>query len=289
MGTDLPPTTVRVVSRHGWVKANLVGLRGALEPLAEKVSNRAVTSRAVGAQLGGLLGLLSSRVLGQYILPLGGPGQGQLVLVGPNVVDLGQRYGDLASDVRRTVLLHEVTHRLQFEGVPWLGDHLRDLLTRYLDASRLDPGALVEVVRRIPRVLRELQEDPSITPLLQLVLTDEQRGIVEEAQAFMTLMEGHGNAAMFGAAEGVIDAPDDVRDAMERRSGDLPGRLLGAVAGLEMKRRQYADGEAFVRHVVDRMGTSGLNEAFRSPETLPRLDEITDPQRWMVRVHGDDI
>jgi coenzyme F420 biosynthesis associated uncharacterized protein len=284
LGTDLPPTRVRVVSRGGWVKANLAGLRGALDPLHEKIAGRPLASGAIGVQLGGLLGLLSTKVLGQYVLPLGGPGQGQLVLVGPNVLELSDRYGTLAADVRRTVMLHEITHRLQFDGTPWLGDHLRGLLTRYLEASRIDPAALVEVLNRVPHVLRQLREDPSVTPLLQLVLTEEQLAIVEEAQSLMTLLEGHGNAAMYGAAEGLVEDPAAMREALERRRSDLATRILSAVAGLEMKKRQYREGEAFVREVVERVGTEGLNRAFERPANLPHVDELDDPDAWIGRV-----
>ena len=51
-----------------------------------------------------------------------------------------------------------------------------------------------------------------------------------------------------------------------------------------MKRRQYDRGEAFVRHVVERAGIEGLNRAFADPASLPALDEIDDPDRWMRRV-----
>jgi coenzyme F420 biosynthesis associated uncharacterized protein len=238
LGTELPPTNVRVVSRLGWVEANLRGLRGALVPLSGKVTNETVTGAALSVQLGVLLGLLSTKVLGQYVLPLGGPGQAQLVVVGPNLVDLTERHGALASDVRRIILLHELTHRLQFDAVPWLGDHLRGLLERYLEASRLDVTALVEAIGRLPDVVRALREEHHVAPLLRLVLTDEQRVIVEEAQALMTLLEGHGNAAMYGAADGAVRDPDRVRDALERRRTAVRGKVLRAVAGHQMNRRE---------------------------------------------------
>lgn len=286
LGVDLPPTRVRVVSRAGWVQANLIGLRGAFDPLAERLAGRQVAARFVGWQVGMLLGLLSTKVLGQYILPLGGPGQAQLVLVGPNLLELSRRLGPLTDDVRRVVLVHELAHRLQFDGVPWLGDHLRGLLGRYLDSARLDPGAVLEALSRLPDALRALREERSITPLVQAVLNEEQRAVVDEAQALMSLLEGHGNAAMYSATRGFVRDPDHVREALERRHSDLFARLLTAVAGLDLKRRQYREGEAFVRTVVERVGTAGLNAAFRDPGSLPTLDEISAPERWLARVHG---
>jgi DNA-directed RNA polymerase subunit omega len=55
-------------------------------------------------------------------------------LVGPNVLDLGDEHGPLATDIRRTVLLHEVTHRLQFDATPWL-----DLFSTRIEVLLLQP------------------------------------------------------------------------------------------------------------------------------------------------------
>ncbi|MBW3659226.1 MAG: zinc-dependent metalloprotease, partial [Actinobacteria bacterium] len=285
LGQDLPPTECRVIGRIGWVRTNLTALRGAFTPLGEKMrGNRAVASRVLGAQFGALLGLLSTKVLGQFVLPFGGPGGGQLVLVGPNLLELGDEHGDLAPDIWRTVLLHEVTHRLQFDGTDWLGAHLRDLLDRYLSNARIDPAALLEAAGKLPQAIAAVRETGSIIPLVETVLTDEQLAVVDEAQGLMSLLEGHGNAAMFAGAEGVIERPDDVREALESRRSDATTRILTAVAGLELKRRQYREGETFVRTVLDERGVPGLNRAFAAPPNLPTAAEVRDPQAWMARV-----
>jgi coenzyme F420 biosynthesis associated uncharacterized protein len=285
LGQDLAPTRVRVVGRVGWVRANLRALHGAFDPLAAKLSsNRAVASRAVGLQIGLLLGLLSTKVLGQYVLPLGGPGLGQLVVVGPNLLELEDRFGPLAGDLRRSVLLHEVTHRLQFDGVPWLGQHLRDLLTRYLGNARLDGSAIKEIAGRLPGALARARVESSITPIVEAVLTPDQVDVVRDAQGLMSLLEGHGNAAMFRGAEGVVGDSAAVRGALEQRRSDVTTRILAVVAGMEMKQRQYREGEAFVAAVVDRVGTSGLNQAFVTADNLPRADEVNDPAAWLERV-----
>lgn len=285
LGTDLPPTDCRVIGRIGWVRTNLTAMRGAFAPLADKMTgNRAVASRVLGAQFGVLLGLLSTKVLGQFVLPFGGPGGGQLVLVGPNLLDLADEHGDLADDIRRTVLLHEVTHRLQFDGTDWLGQHLRDLLERYLSAARIDPAAILEAAGRLPRAVAEVRETGSIIPLVETILTDEQVEVVDQAQGLMSLLEGHGNAAMFAGGGGVVERPDDVREALESRKSDATTRILTAVAGLELKRRQYREGETFVRTVLDERGVPGLNRAFAGRDNLPSVAEVRDPHAWLARV-----
>lgn len=285
LGLDLPPTECRVVGRMGWVRANLTAMRGAFDPLGEKMrGNRAIASRVLGAQFGALLGMLSTKVLGQFVLPFGGPGGGQLVLVGPNLLDLADEHGELADDIWRTVLLHEVTHRLQFDGTEWLGGHLRGLLDRYLSAARIDPAAILEAAGKLPQAIAAVRETGSIIPLVETVLTDEQVAVVDEAQGLMSLLEGHGNAAMFAGGGGVVERPADVREAMESRKRDATTRILTAVAGLELKRRQYREGETFVRTVLDERGVEGLNRAFGGPSNLPSAAEVRDPHAWLTRV-----
>ncbi len=286
LGADLPPTTARVVGRLSWVRANLATLQDAFEPLRDKLERRSrLAGNVLGTQLGALLGLLSSKVLGQFVLPLGRPGGGELLVVGPNVLDLADDHGPLAADIRRTVVLHEVTHRLQFDGVPWLGDHLRQLLERYLAGARVDRGALAEAAARLPEAVAAARRDGDVQPLLKVVLTEEQAGIVQQAQGLMSLLEGHGNAAMYEAADPeLIGDGEAVRRALASRHGDVTSKVLTAVAGMEMKRRQYREGEAFVRAVIEQDGVAGLNRAFEAPEHLPDADEVTDPSGWLARV-----
>lgn len=286
LGADLDPTTVSVVGRLAWVRINLGSLRGTFEPLRETLAERGRGApRALGMQLGVLFGLLSSKVLGQFVLPLGGPGGGRLVVVGPNVLSLAEEHGALADDIRRTVVLHEITHRLQFDATPWLADHLAGLVRRYLDHARVDRAAVRELTAGLPEVIAEVRATGSIQPLMDRVLTEEQSEVIAEAQGLMSLLEGHGNTAMFDAADDdLIADPDAVREALAARRNDVTSRILTAVAGLEMKRRQYREGEAFVRDVLELGGVDALNRAFDQPANLPRADEVDDAAGWVARV-----
>jgi coenzyme F420 biosynthesis associated uncharacterized protein len=287
LGTDLGPTSVHVIGRIAWVRANLAGLRGAFDPLGDHLrGRRVVASRVLGVQLGALLGLLSGKVLGQYVLPLGRgrSGGGELVVVGPNVLELGEEDPQLAVDVRRTVLLHEITHRLQFDATPWLAGHLQGLLDRYLEHARLDPASLLEAAPRLPEAVARVRTSGTVQPLIEAVLTPEQVEVLAEAQGLMSLLEGHGNTVMFDAGDGLVADADAVREALAARRGDVTSKVLTAVAGLETKRRQYREGEAFVREVVELGGIDKLNLAFVRPENLPRGDEVDDPAGWLARV-----
>ena len=112
LGADLPDTRARVLGRLGWVRTNLAAIGGVLDPLARQVPSRRRrrAAKVMGVQVGALLGLMSTKVLGQFVLPLSGPGAGELVVVGPNLVDLAREHGDLAADIRRTVLVLSLIH-----------------------------------------------------------------------------------------------------------------------------------------------------------------------------------
>ncbi len=287
LGADLSPTRGRVVGRLGWIRANLE----TVAPLVTRLSDRlprssALAGRVLSTQLGALFGLLSTKVLGQFILPLAGSGTGQLVIVGPNVLDLATEFGERADDLRRSVVLHEIVHRLQFDGTPWLGDHLRGLLDEYVDESQLDPDRLMEVATSLPGVIREVSRTGSVKPLLDTILTVPQQDVMDRAQGLMSLLEGHGNAAMSLAAKSVVADPDGVREALESRRGDLTTKILTALAGMDMKRKQYAQGEKFVRGVIDLGGIDTLNRAFADPANLPRTEELDEPAAWVDRTAG---
>lgn len=284
LGGDLPPTEARVVGRMGWIDANLTVVTAIFDRLAERVRVRpAGSAQIVGVQLGTLFGLLSTRVLGQFVLPLAGPGAGHLVVVGPNVVDLARRSPAVADDLRRTVLLHEVAHRLQFDGVPWLGEHLRGLVGRYLDDGPTDPASILRITRRLPGAIADALRGGGVEPILHALLTAAQVTTLDRAQALMSLLEGHGNATMHLATEGIVDDPEGVEEALQERREDLAGKVLRQVTGMQRKARQYAEGEAFVRHVVDEAGVPQLNRAFEGPEQLPGPEEIADPAAWLAR------
>jgi uncharacterized protein (DUF2342 family) len=71
-----------------------------------------------------------------------------------------------------------------------------------------------------------------------------------------------------------------------RESGNPLEKAIRRLLGIEVKMRQYAEGRKFVHGVVERVGMPGFNKIFGSPLTLPRLDELGDPDAWVARVHG---
>ena len=88
---------------------------------------------------------MSTRVLGQYdqlLIEDEHPEDQDIVYyVGPNVVSIERRYGFPPREFRLWLALHEVTHRAQFTGVPWMRDHFLSLVERTLAGSTPTPSS----------------------------------------------------------------------------------------------------------------------------------------------------
>lgn len=288
-----PP--VRVVDRADWSDVNIVGLRELLTPLMSQLTRgagddglgAALGARVTGLQAGGVLAYLSGKVLGQYEVFSGDPGQ--LLLVAPNIVEAERKLQVEPQDFRLWVCLHEVTHRTQFTAVPWLRAHFLTEVQAFVDASRESMDTLGRRVREGLATLADAVRNPdSRASMLDVVQTPQQREVLDRLTAVMTLLEGHAEVVMDGVGPEVVPSVAEIRRKFNRRRHEAnpAEKLLRRLLGVEMKLRQYAEGRSFVRAVVARVGMDGFNQVFSSPETLPRLSEITDPGAWVDRVHG---
>jgi coenzyme F420 biosynthesis associated uncharacterized protein len=271
-------------------------MRRLLTPLVDKLAAQnevgrvaeAVGSRVTGVQVGAVLAFLSGKVLGQFeFFDRTG---GQLLLVAPNLVAVERQLRVSPSDFRLWVCLHEVTHRVQFTAVPWLRDHLHGEVRALTDAMDTDADALKQrlsgAVGELIKVIRGRDDGSG---LLTVIASPEQREIIDRVTAFMSLVEGHAEYVMNSVSPAVIPSQPQIeqRFAQRRRRGGNPlDRLLRRLLGMDAKTKQYTDGAAFVRAVVDRIGLDGFNAIWTSRETLPSKAEISDPARWIARVQA---
>jgi coenzyme F420 biosynthesis associated uncharacterized protein len=280
-----------VMSRGEWVRANLLGLQRLLEPLAQRIlADNAARSdlrrKALGAQIGVLLGYVSKKVLGQYDVFLPPDDEGLIYFLGPNLAEVQRRFGLSAHDFHLWVALHEVTHRVQFGGTTWLRGYLTRLVNEYLDTVQLDSKQLLEQLRQASREIRA-GADWRGTGAVFLLMTPQQRELFHRMQAMMSLLEGHASFVMNSVGEERVRDLDRMRRALkERRRSRGVERAFQRAIGFESKMRQYDVGERFVRTVVERVGVDGFNAVWAKEENLPTMDEVVTPDRWLARVAG---
>jgi len=331
--TDLVPASPipspELVSRQGWADANFEAMAELMKPIEERMSERfekagplagpfrAGAGAALAAELGLVVGYMSQRVLGQYELSLiAGTANPRLLFVGTNLVGAATALGVDREAFVRWVTVHELTHAMQFGGVPWLRDHMGSLLKEYLetvdvkvdssdDANTPAAAPAESTVNGRPRgrsggllggALDRLRgidlPDPSELAdrfrdggLAALVQNDEQRDVMERMQAAMAVVEGHAEHVMDALAPELVPQHEGLRAAMDerRQSRSAPERVLLRMLGMEMKLRQYKIGKEFCDAVVADGGIASLNRVWACPEALPTLAELDRPADWLAR------
>ena len=289
-GLDAPDGSapILVVDRPGWVRANAEAFAKATGPMVDKIVaakppsglGQRFGAKVTGAEVGGLLGFLAGKVLGQFD-PFHEP-HGRLLLVAPNVVHVERELDVDPQDFRLWVCLHEETHRVQFTAVPWMREHLFSEIRAISDS--VEPSSLLEGgLARITEAIRAGRNGGSI---IEMFSTPEQRAVIDRVTGMMSLLEGHADVVMDDVGPTVIPSVAAIRRKFTRRRqgvGTLD-RVLRRLLGLEAKMAQYRDGARFVRAVVDRVGMAEFNAVWAGPQNLPSKDELSDPDGWVRRV-----
>ncbi|MEA2354015.1 MAG: hypothetical protein QOD61_144 [Solirubrobacteraceae bacterium] len=295
MTADTPLPAPEAVSRREWIAANLKTMRPMLDPITGKVAEgfgplaaplRVATGVVLAAQVGALTGYLAQRVLGQYDLALLDASVApRLLFVAPNLIESAGKLDADREELLRWVAFHEVTHGVQFSSVPWLRDHLGEMLRELLGS--LDVQVDTRGLLNLPKGgdIRQLIETIRSGDLVTLVMGEDRRAVIDRLQATMAVIEGHAEHVMDAVGAEVLTSQEELRAALERRRENRPPlmRLFERLLGLELKMRQYRDGKRFVDRVVELGGLGALNRVWTAPKALPTLAELADPVAWMAR------
>lgn len=302
---DLRDSSVLVVDRANWAKANTQSFAVMLKPAMEKMlaSRRGTLSPAAasvsgaitGSQLGAVLAFLSSKVLGQYdpfaALAEGSkaPAAGRLLLVAPNIVSVERELNVTPEDFRLWVCLHEQTHRVQFAAAPWLRHHMLEQID---DLSGHLLGNVDTLMERASAAARSLKDrsatgdTPGRGAILDLLQNPEEKAAISHLTAVMSLLEGHANVVMDAVDTSIVPSVKTIRQRFTDRGKDrgVMEKFIRNLLGLDAKMRQYSDGAKFVRAVVDVAGMEGFNRVWESADHLPTEPEIHDAKLWLDRM-----
>jgi coenzyme F420 biosynthesis associated uncharacterized protein len=301
LGPVAAPPRPELIDRRQWARTALATLAEAARPIEARVFAelelpgplgpiaRSVAGAAAGAEAGVAVGYAARRVLGQYDLALFGRERpGRLLFVTENLSAARRELGADPDLFLRWVALHESTHVVQFERVPWLTTHMRALAAELVSsaAAGLDPGTLAALARRLIGDPRAVVRGILRGEFARLLADPAAVATIDRLQAAMSVIEGHAEHVM-DAAGGALGADvAELRRRLDRRRerrgglGDVIGRLLG----VDLKLRQYQRGKAFCDAVVGSGGPEALVAIWRSPDQLPDLAELEHPDRWLQRV-----
>lgn len=302
LGTPLPGVVERamVVDRAGWVRANVSTFRSLISRIegdllaqvvrpgsglaaaAMVIANRWVTTR----QIGFLLGFMGTRVLGQYDLALlsAEAEDGRLLFVEENIRATARALDVPVGPFRTWIALHETTHAFEFEGHPWLRTYLAERLERQLTMVSGSASSLgQEALRALGRALRG---EGSGEHWMERLMAPEQRTLFRETQAVMSLLEGFSDYIMDEVGRGLVPGVERISERFHERREHRTGfeRAVLRLTGMDLKMEQYKRGERFVRVIAEARGRHALDRIWQSPTTLPTVEEIEIPARWMARV-----
>lgn len=298
IGAELPAAleTPMVVDRTEWIDLNIATFRQLFGRVEEIVTaqqtgpdttGRAlarILNRRIGnEQLGFLLSFLGRKVLGQYdvsLLAAAPDVRGRLAFVEQNITATAVSLRLPLDEFRTFIALHEATHAFEFEAYPWLRDHFAASVAEAVELLAADAGGLGE------RVRAALAGGEG--HWLERIMTPPQRESFRRTQALMALLEGYSNHVMHAAGERILPGFDELHARFERRNERRGAveRMIMKVTGLDLKMAQYAAGERFVDAVLAQRDRAFLNRVWTGPETLPTLDEIDEPARWIARIDG---
>ena len=317
-------TRVSVVDRAGLVRASTRALRGLMEQvpapraseavrlvgaaemagamslIATRMLGQVVPDASIGAGAGRSGGEAPGGERTGGVLAEGGwkpSSSPHLLLVAPNVLAMRRQLDLDMLDLPAWVCLHETTHAVQLMAAPWLGSYLADSMRTVI-------GAVVEAVyggagsgERGPGPRRgsmvRIAARAGRGRVLEGLTNLRERSEVASLAAALTFLEGHAEVVLDDVRPNRMPSVHRLRAVLSRSravdGGIGPGPGLGALLlhrlmGLEAKEAQYADGAAFVRSVVTRIGHEGLNAVWADPELLPTPAELARPDVWVRRV-----
>jgi coenzyme F420 biosynthesis associated uncharacterized protein len=292
-----------VTDRGGWAHANIGSFRRLLRPVLERVAGEdgpgrnmppplaAAARMASGTELGVVLGWMSTRVLGQYDLFRAEEGEAPsdaVYYVGPNVISLERRHGFPPREFRLWIAVHELTHRAQFTGVPWMRQYFLDLVDKGLTIASPDAKQVMAAIARMASDVRARRNPLADAGLIGALAPPEQLATIRQIAALMSLLEGHGDITMNRAAADRIPGADRFATTLQARRDSARGttKLVQQLIGLDAKMKQYAEGEKFVEAVERAGGPELFARVWEAPEHLPTLEEVRDPARWVSRLGG---
>ena len=284
----------KVIDREGWIDANIRSVRRLLRPVLAESSDSDPTSgiarKIAAAELGAALGWMSRRVLGQYDLLLAEDEdrdeQDFVYYVGPNILAIEKKFAFDPKQFRLWLALHELTHRSQFTGVPWLRPRFLELVNQMLDEVEPDPDRVKQGLQDFVQMKRNGKDPLADGGVAQLFASERQKELLDSVGGMMSLVEGHGDVTMSRAATGHVPHAQRFHRVMQERRNSATGvsRLMQKVMGLEAKLAQYQAGEDFIAAIESQRGDRAVDLIWQDQDHLPSMAEIRNPTAWMERV-----
>jgi putative hydrolase len=260
---------------------------GADNPLAQAM--RSMGAMMYGMQTGTIAGHLAGQLLGTYDLGVPTIDPATIGAVGGTLTSFASDY-----DFDRTELLHwlalsEAAHRRMWAGVPWLRTRVAELIRRFAEEADADPQSMFDQLGSMgidPNDPTSLQRALEAPGAFEVEPSTGQQQVLRDLQALISFTEAWVDTVLRAAAGDKLTALPRIEEAIRRRRAEQgPGeRFLAQLVGLDLTPADVRQAQAFCDAVIAARGQEGLDRVWRDPGHLPRLDELSEPSRWLVRM-----
>ena len=308
--TGLPPSrsgslTIEPVTKAGWATHSLDALKPLLVGLASigtdevedfgdvpsEISQMMALLAPMMAEMttGTMVGLLATRCLGTYDLPIPREDD-RILLVAPNIDAFGEDWSIPKEDLRLWICLHEVTHHAVL-GIPHIRKNLSGLLTQHAESFSNDPSVIQDQFGEIEigeglEGLASLQNVLNPEMVLGAVRSPQQEALLPYLEALVAVIIGFVDHTMDQIGNDLIPSYPMMTEALRRRRVETgeADRFVEKILGLNLTQEQVDRGVSFIDGVVDRVGSKGLDRLWVDESNLPTPSEVDAPGLWLARL-----
>jgi putative hydrolase len=248
----------------------------------------------VGLQLGSVVGHLSQRALGQYVLALPWPPADELLIVTANVTSFAEDWSLPEEEALLWVCARELASHTVLSR-PSVRGRLDELLHEVAESATAAQGGLSEQLQSLGEggmdmeALQSMFGDPDA--LLGGLLTPEAKHSSDQLTSLAVVIDAYADhvAELVGTA--LVSSHSQLAEAwyrrrIERGKGE---EAAGSLFGLDLEQAQVDRGRAFISGVVERAGEDSLARLWSSARNLPTPSEVDAPGLWLERIDLPEI
>jgi putative hydrolase len=283
-----PATEIHPVDSRAWAEASLELYGYLVEPFATSMGAEGPAAQLleqmapaiIGLQVGSLVGSIATWMMAPFDAGLPPERTGPIGIIVPNISAF-----EIDGIDRREIHLWVAANEVAFGAmcqIPWVRDHVADLVDDYATAAKIDPSRLSGLIvgGGDPEALEQAIADAG--GIESLIGGEEAEAPKAELEAFLGALTGAARLLARRAVEEINPAFDRISDARdELRSGDVAAPPVGVGP---VPPEATRSGDAFNQEVERRYGEDALETLWSDPTRMPSATELRDPTSWAARV-----
>ncbi|MDA8343770.1 MAG: zinc-dependent metalloprotease [Actinomycetota bacterium] len=245
-------------------------------------------------QAGSVVGHLAQRAVGQYVLPLPWPANGELLVVPSNVEEFASDWSLPAEEALLWVCARELAAN-SVVGRPHVHARLTGLLTELAGVAAATQQGLMDRLggpmggMADPEAISNLFSDPDAL-LADLLLPDARRPS-EQLTALAIVIDAYADRIADRVGTALTGSHAQLAEAWYRRRIER-GRgeeAAAALFGIDVDTAQVDRGRSFLAGVVERSDEAELTRLWASPSNLPTPAEVDAPGLWLERIRLPEL